>query len=110
MKKLKAFEKIEYSDLFKLIKIGDKELNEANVQKYFEIICLKASQIDKGNNIYVQDDLNDFICSVATIIPLVPEKENPNNENKENNEKNDNNILIKALQYVLMVQRNYVLM
>ena len=106
MKKLKALEKIEYSDLFKLIKIGDKELNEANVQKYFEIICLKASQIDKGNNIYVQDDLNDFICSVATIIPLVPEKENANNENKENNEKNDNNILIKALQYVINYEDN----
>ena len=58
MKKQKAIEKIEYSDLFKLIKIGDKELQEAKIQKYIEIIFRKASRIDKGtnSNIYVDDD------------------------------------------------------
>ena len=96
IEKIKYLEKIEYSDLFKLIKIGDKELNEPNVQKYFEIICMKASQIDKGENIYVKDDLYDFICSVATIVQLVPEK---------GNEKY-NNILLKALQYVINYEEN----
>ena len=96
MKKLKILEKIEYSDLFKLIKIGNKELNEANVQKYFEIIYRKALTIDKGKNIYVNDDLYDFICSVATIIPL-----------KTKEEEDSNNILIQALMQALNYVINY---
>ena len=95
IKKLKILEKIEYSDLFKLIKIGDKELNEANVLKYFEIIYRKALSVDKGKNIYVIDDLYDFICSVATIIQLNPD-----------NEVGNNNILLQAIQYVINYEEN----
>ena len=94
MKKLKILEKIEYSDLFKLIKLDEKELNEANVQKYFEIIYKKALSIDKGKNIYVNDDLYDFICTVATIFQIKP-------ENVE-----ENNILLQALQYVINYEEN----
>ena len=95
MKKLKYLKKIEYSDLFKLIKIDNKDLNEANIQKYFEVIYKKGLKID---NIYVKDDLYDFICSVATIIQLEPDK--------ENKDENENNILMKALKYIIKYEDN----
>ena len=106
IRKLKILEKIEYSDLFKLIKIGDKELNEANIMKYFEIIYRKASSIEKGKNIYVIDDLYDFICSTATIIQFNPKEEKK--ENEENKEKKEfyKNILLQALQYELNYEEN----
>ena len=96
MKKQKAIEKIEYSDLFKLIKIGDKELQEAKIQKYIEIIFRKASRIDKGtnSNIYVDDDLYDFICTIATKIQIIEESET------------QNNYLLKALYHVINYKEN----
>ena len=95
MKKTKILEKIEYSDLFKLIKLNGKELNEANVQKYFEIIYKKVLYNEKIKNIYILDDLYDFICSVATIIPLPANKTT-----------NNNYILLEALQYVINYEDN----
>ena len=94
--KLRIIEKIEYSDLFKLIKIGDKELQEAKIQKYFEIIFRKASRIDKGtnSNIYVNDDLYDFICSIATTIQVIDEYEAKNN------------FLLQALYHVINYKEN----
>ena len=97
MKKGKYLKKIVFSDLFKLIKIGNKDLKEANIQKYFEVIYLKGLKID---NIYVKDDLYDFICSVATIIQLEPDK-----ENKEENGK-ENNILMQALKHIINYEEN----
>ena len=96
MKKQKVLEKIEYSDLFKLIKIGDKELQEAKIQKYIEIIFRKASRIDKGtnSNIYVDDDLYDFICTVATKIQILEECEP------------QNNYLLHALYHVINYKEN----
>ena len=96
MKKQKIIEKIEYSDLFKLIKIGDKELQEAKIQRYIEIIFRKASRIDKGlnNNIYVYDDLCDFICTIATIIKIIDKCES------------QNNYLLEAICHVINYQSN----
>ena len=96
MNKQKIIEKIEYSDLFKLIKIGDKELQEAKIQKYIEIIFKKASRIDKGtdSNIYVNDDLYDFICTIATTIQVIDECEP------------QNNFLLQALYHVINYNEN----
>ena len=96
MKKSKIIENIEYSDLFQLIKIGDIELQEAKIQKYIEIIFRKASRIDKGtnSNIYVNDDLYDFICSIATRIQILEETEP------------QNNYLLKALYHVINYKEN----
>ena len=96
MKKQKILAKIEYSDLFKLIKIGDKELQEAKIQKYIEIIFRKASRIDKGtnSNIYVDDDLYDFICTIATKIQILEECEP------------QNNYLLHALYHVINYKEN----
>ena len=90
-------EKIGYSDLFKLIKIDSKELKEASIQKYFKVIYLRGLKID---NIYVKDDLYDFICSVGTIIQLEPDKENKDENGKENN------ILMQALKYIINYEEN----
>ena len=90
-------EKIGYSDLFKLIKIDSKDLKEASIQKYFKVIYLRGLKID---NIYVKDDLYDFICSVATIIQLEPDKENKDENGKENN------ILMQALKYIINYEEN----
>ena len=90
-------EKIGYSDLFKLIKIDSKDLKEASIQKYFKVIYLRGLKID---NIYVKDDLYDFICSVATIIQLEPDKEN------KNDSENANNILMQALKYIINYEEN----
>jgi hypothetical protein len=69
--KIRILEKIEYSDLFKLIKIGDKELQEASIPKYLEIIYRKVSRIVKeSNNIYITDDFYDFICYISTKIQI----------------------------------------
>ena len=96
MKKQKIIEKIEYSDLFKLIKIGDKELQEAKIQKYIEIIFRKASRIAKdSNNIYISDDLYDFICTIATKIQVIEESGS------------QNNFLLDALLYVINYEENY---
>lgn len=90
--KLRIIEKIEYSDLFKLIKIGDKELQEASIQKYLEIIYRKVSRIDKdSNNTYITDDLYDFICYISTKIQFVKQQ-------KKN--------LLDALFYVLNYEEN----
>ena len=97
MKKGKYLKKIVYSDLFKLIKIGNKDLKEASIQKFFEVIYLKGLKID---NIYVKDDLYDFICSVATIIQLEPDK-----DKKDDNE-NENNILMQSLKYIINYEEN----
>ena len=121
IRKLKILEKIEYSDLFKLIKIGDKELTEANILKYFEIIYRKALSVEKGKNIYVIDDLYDFVCSLATIIQFNPDKDGEeNNEDKENSENEGNKekkenkekkglgntMLLKAIQYAINYEEN----
>ena len=90
-------EKIGYSDLFKLIKIDSKDLKEASIQKYFKVIYLRGLKID---NIYVKDDLYDFICSVGTIIQLEPDKENKDENGKENN------ILMQALKYIINYEEN----
>ena len=99
MKNYKIIEKIEYSDLFKLIKIGDKELQEAKIQKYIEIIYRKAVRIDKGmNNIYVDDDLYDFICTIATKNEVLYESDSKSN------------FLLVALKHVIKYKENYEVM
>ena len=99
MKNYKVIEKIEYSDLFKLIKIGDKELQEAKIQKYIEIIYRKAVRIDKGvNNIYVDDDLYDFICTIATKNVVLCESDSKSN------------FLLDALKHVIKYKENYEVM
>jgi hypothetical protein len=99
MKNYKVIEKIEYSDLFKLIKIGDKELQEAKIQKYIEIIYRKAVRIDKGvNNIYVDDDLYDFICTIATKNEVLCESDSKSN------------FLLDALKHVIKYKENYEVM
>ena len=96
IQKQKILEKIEYSDLFKLIKIGDKELQEAKIQKYIEIIFRKASRIDKdSDNIYINDDLYDFICYIATNIQIHEERD----EQK--------NFLYDSLLYIINYEENY---
>ena len=93
---IKIIEKIEYSDLFKLIKIGDKELQEAKIQKYIEIILRKALRSDKGeNNIYVNDDLYDFICTIATRVEVISESDIKNN------------FLLDALKHIIKYKENY---
>ena len=96
MKKQKIIEKIEYSDLFKLIKIGDKELQEAKIQKYIEIIFRKASRIDKGksSNIYVYDDLCDFLCTIATTIQIIEKCDS------------QNNYLLESIYHIINYQQN----
>ena len=94
MQKLNIIEKIEYSDLFKLIKIGDKELQEAKIEKYIEIIIRKASRID---NIYVNDDLYNFICSIATKIKI---------KIRDKNETQNNNFLLQAIYYIINYKEN----
>jgi len=99
MNNYKVIKKIEYSDLFKLIKIGDKELQEANIQKYIEIIYRKAIRIDKGaNNIYVDDDLYDFICTIATKNEILCKSDSKNN------------FLLDALNHVIKYKENYEVM
>ena len=92
MQKQKTIEKIEYSDLFKLIKIGDKELQEAKIEKYIEIIFRKAFKID---NIYVKDDLYNFICSIATKIKIIEKNET------------QNNFLLQAIYHIINYKENF---
>ena len=88
MNEYKTIQSIIYDPiLFKGILIKeDTPLQEADINKYIEIIMRKSSRAD---NIYVDDDVYEFICTIATKIDCISK-----------------NYLLDALKYVIYYDKH----